>query len=103
MILTGRCNQGRGPCRANIEVPDGATVTVLAYPHSGNTQAVECHLSPKQALPYLVWCLDHRSPFSGRPLRLFPSTDPCGDACRSATGTDCRCTCRGQNHGIDAS
>lgn len=49
-------------------------------------------------------CPDHWRPYDFRELRAVLVGDvPCSSTCEQATGSDCKCSCGGANHGVAAS
>ena len=107
--VIARCDLGRGPCeiRFSLETDLEGRVPVRYMRWSPAEGAMvpkdEDTLTPAlDAIPYLVWCVKHRSMLHGRRVRVTLTNGPCGPDCREATGSTCRCSCGGANHGEDA-
>ena len=90
-----------GPRRLMLDV-QGGCVPVLWSPRMG-VPPVWDRAPIKEAVGYIAWCLEHRQPLSnGKAIRVTITDGPCGADCRLATGSACRCSCGGLNHGMDA-
>jgi hypothetical protein len=119
MILQARCNKGRGPCRINIEVPDGTEELAVYFAcstpdcvrhehlgrddnHYGIRQIYQGTIWYKDAGPYLMRCVAHKDMMHFRKLKTSRSSDLCSADCTHAEGDKCKCSCGGLNHGIEA-
>lgn len=97
----------KGPCveRFHVEV-DGDGLALAYYRRFEN--GVEVQDPPPMRAPVedavrtLARCRAHQAYFQGKPIRATLGGDPCGPACREATGAECKCSCGGYNHGVDA-
>ena len=113
-VVFAKCRRG---CRARLvvrgvvngEVPvlyarplrEGEDASALVPSAPGMVYEDAPRMTPVcDAVPYLAWCVAHRSPLQGRPIRTFRSEQDCSDECEVATGSSCRCRCGGLNHGV---
>lgn len=110
MILQARCGKRRqGPCCINFEFPDGTeTIPIQYLRHTGKDEQGEDQyevywgeIDVKEAGPRLVSCLAHKQMMRFKALKTSRSGEPCGEECRTATGSSCKCSCGGINHGVE--
>jgi hypothetical protein len=96
-VAVAKCRHG---CRVRLVVEvDAAQSLPVAY--WGQTPPVVKSTPLADAIPFLVWCREHKHPMKGRLIRGRFADVPCSDRCTLSESEICRCSCGGINHGSE--
>ena len=100
MVVFAQCRNG---CKVRLILADvNGTVPVRYRNSDGSNYPADTFEPAKRAIPYLAWCVAHKEPLHGKPIRVKHSEQVCDDRCTHATGEFCKCSCGGLNHGSEA-
>ena len=89
-------------CKIRYEADITADGVLGYYLRRYDSPGLEPVREPLKTAYVQARCLVHKETLSFKPIKCAPSSEACSDACTKATGAECKCSCNGQNHGIEA-